>query len=195
MNPLGLNDEETATLSWREQGVLNLDRSPYAKLHSVPVRAVTIEEGFWSKRRETNVEHSIPTMREELEAHGRMDNFRRLVGKSSAPQKGPYYSDSDIYKWTEAVGWALQSGDQPALRGVTDSMIREVVAVQEPSGYLNTYFQGDHIPERMLPHSQEVGHRRLHADRRRHEVRRQFRDPQLRPRAESETDHLRSPGN
>jgi DUF1680 family protein len=158
MNPLGLNDEETATLSWREQGVLNLDRSPYAKLHSVPVRAVTIEEGFWSKRRETNVEHSIPTMREELEAHGRMDNFRRLVGKSSAPQKGPYYSDSDIYKWTEAVGWALQSGDQPALRGVTDSMIREVVAVQEPSGYLNTYFQGDHIPERMLPHSQEVGH-------------------------------------
>ena len=40
-----------------------------------------------------------------------MDNFRRLVGKSSAPQKGPYYSDSDIYKWTEAVGWALQSGD------------------------------------------------------------------------------------
>jgi DUF1680 family protein len=143
---------------WQDQGVLNLTNSPYAKLHTVPVRAVTIEEGFWSKRRKTNVESSIPSMRKQLEEHGRMDNYRRLVGKSSAPQTGPFYSDSDIYKWTESVGWTLQSGDQPELRKVTDSMIREVVAIQEPNGYLNTYFQGDHIPERMTPHMQEVGH-------------------------------------
>ncbi len=147
-----------ALLPWRDQGVLNLANSPYAKLHTVPVRAVTINEGFWSKRRTTNVERSIPTMREQLEAHGRMDNFRRLVGKSTAPQKGPYFSDSDIYKWTEGVGWALQSGDRPELRSVTESMIREVVAVQEPSGYLNTYYVGDRVSERMLPKSQEVGH-------------------------------------
>jgi DUF1680 family protein len=144
--------------AWQNQGVLNLAKSPYAKLHTVPVRAVTIEEGFWSKRRKINVERSIPTMREQLEQHGRMDNFRRLVGKSSAPQKGPYFADSDIYKWTEAVGWALQSGDRPELRNVTKSMIEEVVAVQEPSGYLNTYYVGDRVSQRMLPHSQEVGH-------------------------------------
>ena len=158
LTPLETDVAGTALLPWKDQGVLNLANSPYAKLHCVPVRAVTIEEGFWSKRRKTNVERSIPTMREELEEHGRMDNFRRLVGKSSAPQKGPYYSDSDIYKWTEAVGWALQSDDRPELRSVTDSMIREVVAVQEPSGYLNTYYQGDHVSQRMLPHEQEVGH-------------------------------------
>src|SRR5882757_5046029 len=149
---------ETPSLPWRDQGVLNLSNSPYAKLHNIPVRAVTIEEGFWSKRRKTNVERSIPTMREELEQHGRMDNYRRLVGKSTAPQKGPYYSDSDIYKWTEAAGFALQSGDIPELRKVTDSMIREVVAVQEPSGYLNTYYVADKASQRMLPRSQEVGH-------------------------------------
>jgi hypothetical protein len=154
----GSGDAAAAVLPWQDQGVLNLANSPYAKLHSIPVRAVTIEEGFWSKRRKTNVESSIPTMRVQLEQHGRMENYRRLVGKSSAAQTGPFYSDSDIYKWTEAVGWALQSGDRPELRRVTDSMIREVVAVQEPSGYLNTYFQGDHIPERMTPHMQEVGH-------------------------------------
>ncbi|MFI5070443.1 MAG: glycoside hydrolase family 127 protein [Terriglobales bacterium] len=159
----GMNSVETGSgaaspLPWQDQGVLNLANSPYAKLHSVPVRAVTIEDGFWSKRRKTNVERSIPTMREELEQHGRMDNFRRLVGKSSAPQTGPYYSDSDIYKWTEAVGWALQSGDRPELHNVTQSMIREVVAVQEPNGYLNTYYQGDRVPLRMQPHEQEVGH-------------------------------------
>jgi DUF1680 family protein len=145
-------------LPWKDQGVLNLTNSPYAKLHTVPVRAVTIEKGFWSKRRNINVERSIPTMREQLEQHGRMDNFRRLVGKSSAPQRGPYFADSDIYKWTEAVGWALQSGDRPELRSVTDRMIAEVVAVQEPSGYLNTYYVGDRVSQRMLPESQEVGH-------------------------------------
>ncbi len=132
--------------------------SPYAKLHSVPVRAVTIEEGFWSKRRKTNVESSIPTMRDHLLEHGRMDNFRRLVGKSSEPQKGPVYSDSDIYKWMEAVGFALQSGDLPDVHNQTAAMIKEVVAVQEPSGYINTYYVQDRAEQRMLQKTQRDGH-------------------------------------
>jgi DUF1680 family protein len=147
-----------AALAWQDQGVMNTANSPYAKLHSVPVRAVTIEDGFWSKRRTTNVERSIPTMRQELEDHGRMDNFRRLVGKSDASQKGPYFSDSDIYKWIDGVGWALQSDSMPELRRKADSMIREVVAIQEPNGYLNTYYQNDRVSLRMSQHDQEVGH-------------------------------------
>ena len=118
---LDVGSNAAAMLPWQDQGVINTANSPYAKLHSVPVHAVTIAEGFWSKRRTTNVERSIPTMRQELEDHGRMDNFRRLVGKSSEPQKGPYFSDSDIYKWIDAVGWALQSDSLPELRRKTDS--------------------------------------------------------------------------
>ncbi|MGH9517334.1 MAG: glycoside hydrolase family 127 protein [Terriglobales bacterium] len=155
--PLDIGNASTI-LAWQDQGVINTANSPYAKLHSVPVHAVTIEEGFWSKRRATNVERSIPTMRQELEEHGRMDNFRRLVGKTSELQKGPYFSDSDIYKWVDAVGWALQSDSLPELRRKTESMIREVVAVQEPNGYLNTYYQGDRVALRMSQHDQEVGH-------------------------------------
>ena len=74
------------------------------------MHAVTIESGFWEKRRVINIEKSIPSMRDLLEANGRMNNFRRLIGKSTAAQSGPVYSDSDIYKWTEAVGFTLQSG-------------------------------------------------------------------------------------
>jgi hypothetical protein len=52
----------------------------------VPVRAVVIQDGFWSQRRKTNLASSIPTMHDELFAHGRMDNFLRPEAKSTEPQ-------------------------------------------------------------------------------------------------------------
>ncbi len=142
----------------RDAGVIDLSQSPYAKLKTVPVRAVRLQEGFWSQRRTTNVAASIPSMHDELVDHGRMDNFLRLTGRSSQPQKGPVFSDSDIYKWTEAVGFALQTTDQPQLRKTTDAMIRDVVAVQEPGGYLNTYYVEDKKSQRMQYDVQTTGH-------------------------------------
>ena len=68
------------------------------------------------------------------------------------------FSDSDVYKWTEAAGFALQSGDRPELRAMTEKMIAEVVAVQEPNGYLNTYYQDDRKSLRMLTQTQTTGH-------------------------------------
>jgi hypothetical protein len=143
---------------WKDQGIENLAKSPHAKLRDIPVRAVTITGGFWGKRREINLSKSIPTMHDLLEANGRMNNFRRLVGKSESPQSGPVFSDSDVYKWTEAVGFVLQSGDRPELRAMADKIIDEVVAVQEPGGYLNTYYQDDRKSLRMLPQTQTTGH-------------------------------------
>jgi len=147
-----------STGDWKNAGVIDLSNSPYAKLKTVPVRAVVIQDGFWSQRRKTNLVASIPSMHDELLEHGRMDNFLRLEGKSSQPQKGPVYSDSDIYKWTEAVGFQLQVADEPELRKTTDAMIRDVVAIQEPSGYLNTYYNGDRMPLRMQYDTQTTGH-------------------------------------
>ena len=143
---------------FRDQGVENLVKSPYAKLRDIPVHAVTIQTGFWSPRREINVTKSIPTMHDLLEANGRMNNFRRLVGKGTGPQHGPVFSDSDVYKWTEAVGFALQSGDLPDIRAKAEKAIDEVVAVQEPNGYLNTYYQEDKKPLRMEVETQTTGH-------------------------------------
>ena len=53
---------------WKDEGVLFIDKSPYAKLRNIPVDAVTITPGFWGARRETNVEKSIPSMEKLLEA-------------------------------------------------------------------------------------------------------------------------------
>src|SRR4029077_14943250 len=101
--------------AWKDQGIENLAKSPHAKLRDIPVRAVTITGGFWAQRREINVTKSIPTMHDLLEANGRMNNFRRLVGKSTAAQIGPVFSDSDVYKWTEAWGFVLKSGGRPEM--------------------------------------------------------------------------------
>jgi len=147
-----------APFAWQDKGVIDLSNSPYAKLKTVPVSAVTIKEGFWSKRRTTNVQSSMPSMYDQLIEHGRMDNFLRLEGKSDAPQRGPVYSDSDMYKWLEAVGFALQSGDVPALRQTADKTIREIVAAQQPNGYLNTYYVQDRASLSMLPKTQTTGH-------------------------------------
>jgi uncharacterized protein len=144
--------------AWKDEGVLFVAKSPYAKLRNVPVRAVTITKGFWGDRREINVDKSIPSMERLLEVNGRMDNYLRLVGKSDAPQRGPVYSDSDVYKWTEAAGFALQSGDRPALRAQTEKIIGEVIAAQEPSGYLNTYYVKERAKDRMSSEAQRVGH-------------------------------------
>src|SRR5258706_10276720 len=102
--PAGLDQVAlTSNPAWRDQGILNLAKSPYAKLHSVPVHAVTIEAGFWSPRRETNVNASIPSMGKLLEVNGRMDNFRRLTGRGTAVQRGPLSSAADPSNGTYAA--------------------------------------------------------------------------------------------
>lgn len=134
--------------NWRDQGIIYLDHSPRAVQHPVPVRAVTITQGFWYERRKTNVERSIPVMLQLLEEHGVVDNFRRLSGKKDVARRGPLYTDSDLYKWMEAVAFVLQSGDDPKLRSTFDRLTDEILAAQEPSGYLNTYWSGERAPQR-----------------------------------------------
>jgi DUF1680 family protein len=134
--------------NWRDQGIIYLDRSPNAAMHPVPIRAVKLGDGFWQARRRVNVERSIPTMLDLMEAHGIIDNFRRLSGRKQTPRKGPLYTDSDLYKWMEAVAFVLQSEDNPKLRATLDAIISDVAAAQEPSGYLNTNYVGDKVPLR-----------------------------------------------
>lgn len=139
---------QTSPDRWRSEGIAYVAHSPYVKLHDVPIRAVRMGSGFWQSRREINVEKSIPTLLAELEQHGVVDNFLRLEGKKNVPRRGPLYTDSDIYKWMEAVAFVLESGDQPKLRAELDRLTDIILAAQEPSGYLNTYWSEERAPQR-----------------------------------------------
>ncbi|HMJ62724.1 MAG TPA: beta-L-arabinofuranosidase domain-containing protein [Bryobacteraceae bacterium] len=141
----GAQDNRT---EWKQQGILYLDRALNARLHTVPIQAVRLGDGFWSARRKVTTERSLPTLLDLLEEHGVVDNFRRLAGRTDLARKGPLYTDSDLYKWIEAASWALASNetsdaDKQKLRGDIESLTTHILAAQEPSGYLNTYYVGD----------------------------------------------------
>jgi len=120
--------------------VVDTGSSPHARVHPVPIRAVKLQEGFWAGRMRVNVESSIPTLLDQLERHGVMDNFRRLTGRSQAARQGPLYTDSDIYKWLEAAAFALETTRDARLEERIDALAGEMRAAQEPSGYLNTWY-------------------------------------------------------
>ena len=128
---------------WKSQPILDVSKSPQTRVHGVPIRAVKMGDGFWAGRRRVNVEKSIPSLYQLFETNGIIDNFRRLSGRKNVARRGPLYTDSDIYKWMEAVAFVLQSEDRPELRALFDRVADDVLAAQEPSGYLNTYYQDE----------------------------------------------------
>lgn len=138
--------------------VLDTSRSPGARLRTVPLPAVRLaDEAFWTPLRVGNVERGIPRLHGLMEEHGHMDNFRRLAGKD-VERKGPLYTDSDLYKWIEAVGYVLQVEDRPQLRETIEAIIADIAAAQQPDGYLSTYFIEDRAGQRytFLENSHEM---------------------------------------
>jgi DUF1680 family protein len=146
--------------AWKNRPVLDTSKSPHAVLYGVPVSAVKIEDGFWAERRKVNVEISLPSLLELFEQNGIIDSFRRASGKKNVPRRGPVYTDSDIYKWLEAVGFEIQSGDAPqSLRLAASDVIDDIVAAQDSNGYIDTAFMGDMAAQR---HTRMTGNHELY---------------------------------
>jgi DUF1680 family protein len=153
--------------SGSDKAVVDLTRSPYAKMRAVPVGAVKLGDGFWAKRMKVNREASIPFTYQEMVDHGRFDNFLRYDGPKQALRAGFHSNhpsglraggDSETYKWIEAAAFALDSQRTPELEKTLRQIVSDVIGVQEPSGYLNTYFVESRAAERMLPATQISGH-------------------------------------
>lgn len=132
-----------STIPWQEAGVISTGKSPYAKLHPIPVRAVTMLPGFWQPRIEANRQNGIPELFRLLEEHGGIHNFMLASGRKTGEKRGPYFRDSDVYKWMEAAAWVLHSTDDPWVKAALERTIDEVAAAQCKDGYLNTFFTGE----------------------------------------------------
>ncbi|MDB5079683.1 MAG: hypothetical protein JWP00_1607 [Chloroflexi bacterium] len=128
--------------------VVDTANSPYASLKPVPINAVRLADRFWEPRRRINRDITIPLQYRHLEETGRIDNMRRASGKKSIPFEGIHFNDSDVHKWLEAAAWAFATDPSPDLARLIDQAALEIADMQQPNGYLHSYFVFEKEAER-----------------------------------------------
>jgi DUF1680 family protein len=111
------------------------------KLVPLPLTAVKIEDSYWRPRIEVNRTRTLETVRQHLIETGAIDNFAIAAARKQGQFRGPFWSDSDVYKWLEGVSNSLALEKDAALEGKADDVISLIGAAQQPDGYLDTYFQ------------------------------------------------------
>jgi DUF1680 family protein len=103
---------------------------------AVPLSAVTVTDGFWAARMETNRAVTIPhIMRENVET-GRVANFEKAARLKAGSYEGRRFNDTDVYKIIEAASYSLEAHPDPALDRQLDGLIALIARAQQPDGYL-----------------------------------------------------------
>jgi DUF1680 family protein len=112
-----------------------------------PATRGRITGGLWAERRQLNREVSVPEARERLHEAGNFHNLELAAGLTTGTYVNELpFLDSDVYKWLEAIGWSLAdpeltSGARERLSEFVDASVVLLSAVQQPDGYLDSYFQ------------------------------------------------------
>jgi Putative glycosyl hydrolase of unknown function (DUF1680). len=109
--------------------------------------SVNINDTFWSKYNELVRNVVIPYQRDALndkiidaEPSGAIRNFRIAAGEEQGEFYGMVFQDSDVAKWLEAVAYSLETHPNPELEKEADEIIDLIGRVQQPDGYINTYY-------------------------------------------------------
>jgi DUF1680 family protein len=117
------------------------------RLRPLGLGEVRIKGGFWAKRQSVNAAASLAHIEHWLERAGWIRNFDLAVrGDGAAPgdiacdRRGREFSDSEIYKFLEAMAWEIGRTGDEGLESRFRAIVRRVAAAQEPDGYLNTRF-------------------------------------------------------
>ncbi|ADW72692.1 MULTISPECIES: glycoside hydrolase family 127 protein [Rahnella] len=122
---------------------------PFSPVDSleVPLQKVNVSDAFWLEYQRLVKDVVVPYQWKALnddvadaEPSHAIENFRIAAGQSDGEFYGMVFQDSDVAKWLEAVGYLLAKTPDPALEATADQVIELVGAVQQPDGYLNTYF-------------------------------------------------------
>lgn len=112
-----------------------------ARFKPVSLNDVTIDEGFWKDYQDLNHEVTLAHIDKWLERTGWLKNFELVVsGNIAQERKGREFSDSEIYKYLEALSWEYGRTGDPALNERIEAIARTLEAAQDEDGYLNTRF-------------------------------------------------------
>ncbi|WP_461217997.1 glycoside hydrolase family 127 protein [Lapidilactobacillus salsurivasis] len=70
-----------------------------------------------------------------------IQNLKIAAGQATGDFYGFWFQDSDVYKWLEAVAYALRYEPDQHLQNIADDLIDLIGQAQESDGYLDTFFQ------------------------------------------------------
>lgn len=100
---------------------------------------VELRGGLIERKQRTNREATLPIEYRHLE-----DTHRLEILKGTWNEQAGYtphiFWDSDVAKWLEAAAYSLQSVRDEGLEERCDEVVEDLAALQEPDGYLNSYF-------------------------------------------------------
>lgn len=117
--------------------------SAQTALHPLGLDQVVLTGGDWRDWQLANRRVTTPHALHWLEADGSVDNLR-LVGPDGLAghqRRGPLFTDSDVYKFLEGLGWDLGLDASPHLQAIADELVGVVAAAQADDGYLNSFVQ------------------------------------------------------
>jgi uncharacterized protein len=130
-----------STLLGREERPKEPNSPSPTKTSEVPLKQIVIEDDFWSPRLQVNRTKTLDHVYQELETTGCIRNFDLAAGKATGSFGGPWWADSDVYKWLEGASYVLGSYPNADLERRVDDVIAEIAAAQQSDGYLNTHVQ------------------------------------------------------
>ena len=108
-------------------------------IQGIPFNTVSLNDGFWLPKIETNRTITIPSSFQKCEETGRVENFILASGAKKGKFLTVYpFDDTDIYKTIEGAAFSMTVHPDKALDRYVDSLIAIVAASQEPDGYLYT---------------------------------------------------------
>jgi DUF1680 family protein len=123
-----------------DRATLSVHEANGGPLAPVPFDRVTITDPFWLEKIETNRAATVKACLDKCEETGRIRNFSVCAKLVEGKHEGALYNDSDVYKVLEGVAYTLATRPDPELEARADAIIDQIVAAQQPDGYLNTYW-------------------------------------------------------
>lgn len=127
--------------AFSQQGLVNTNGSPYAKLHPAGMQSVVWTNGFWAERFETCRNAMMPELWRTYTSDTvcfAFQNFRIAAGLDTGHFRGPSFHDGDFYKTLEAVAAVYAVTKDRRLDAWMDSAIAVITAAQKSNGYIYT---------------------------------------------------------
>jgi len=140
-----------------EKAIICPGRDSKVKVFPVNVGDVKLK-GLLGSRIETNRRTSIPSLYKSFLEYGTVDNFRIASGEKKGSITRRLATDSDLYKWMEAVSCDLQNEYDRERARLLDKLISLISKTQEKSGYIDTFYAESFRKERFknLYHGHEL---------------------------------------